>query len=204
MFYPIIFDELYKEINEFIIPNIIPHRYMISSYGKIYDMHENKFINISMHSQGYYNVNLMTKNGSKQFLLHRLVAMAFVQGDRTLVVNHKDGIKTNPNSINLEWVTQSQNNIHAFENDLAPRGEKSVVSIITEVQVRKICELLDMYKYRYQEIADMVNLVSPDIAAFIKCIYKGESWRHISKDYTFAKNNYQEAKSGKYRAYNRY
>jgi len=63
-----------------------------------------------------YPVVKLSKNGKKcHFGVHRLVATAFIENPLELPqVNHKDGIKTNNHSSNLEWVTCSENAIHAF------------------------------------------------------------------------------------------
>ena len=53
---------------------------------------------------------------NKMFTVHRLVALHFVPGrtNERDVVNHKDGNKNNNHVSNLEWVTYSENNKHAF------------------------------------------------------------------------------------------
>lgn len=55
----------------------------------------------------------------KSFLVHRLVAYAFmpeVEGKKS--INHKDGNPRNNKVENLEWCNHLENNRHAFENSL--------------------------------------------------------------------------------------
>jgi hypothetical protein len=69
-----------------------------------------------LNSRGYPQITL-SKNGRKHtFLIHRLVAMAFVKNpNKYKEVNHKDGNKLNNKASNLEWVTRSENLIHAIK-----------------------------------------------------------------------------------------
>ena len=47
-------------------------------------------------------------------LVHRLVATAFVPGDQSLTVNHKDRARDNNVATNLEWVTMGDNHRHSY------------------------------------------------------------------------------------------
>lgn len=60
------------------------------------------------------------KNGKeKTFLVHRLVAYAFIpEVEGKVSINHKDGNPRNNRVENLEWCNHLENNRHAFENGL--------------------------------------------------------------------------------------
>lgn len=58
--------------------------------------------------------------------VHCLVAEAFF-GKRDLLVNHKDGNKSNNKLENLEYVTYQQNAIHAYKIGLNPGSKKREV-----------------------------------------------------------------------------
>ena len=68
---------------------------------------------------GYKRVSLWKNKMVKDFLVHRLVAMAFIEKvDGKDIINHKDGIQWNNHVSNLEWCTYQENNAHAVENGL--------------------------------------------------------------------------------------
>jgi hypothetical protein len=66
-------------------------------------------------NNGYCRV----KVNRKEYGMHRLVAIAFIDNPYDKPdVNHIDGNKQNNNVINLEWVTKSENMLHAFNAGL--------------------------------------------------------------------------------------
>jgi hypothetical protein len=68
---------------------------------------------------GYKRVTLWKSRAGKQFLVHRLVCMAFHPNPDNLPdVNHIDGNPSNNSAENLEWITPKGNLIHAYENKL--------------------------------------------------------------------------------------
>ena len=71
-------------------------------------------------THGYPSV-ILCKNGKhhKNHRVHRLVAQAFIPNPQNKIdINHINGIKTDNRVKNLEWVTRSENLIHAFKTGL--------------------------------------------------------------------------------------
>lgn len=71
-------------------------------------------------AQGYLCTRMLKENGSSTAeFVHRLVAEAFIPNPDDLpTVNHKDGNKHNNVVDNLEWASFSDNNQHAYDNNL--------------------------------------------------------------------------------------
>lgn len=104
--------------------------YEISSYGRVKNIKTNNILKGDANSCGYRRVILYDKNRKQRFFIHRLVAEVFIHNfEDKPQVNHIDGDKTNNRLDNLEWVSQSENEIHAIRNKLKGswRGEFIVV-----------------------------------------------------------------------------
>ena len=90
-------------------------RYIAFSDGRIANANTGKVLSPGKMSKGYMTVCLY--DGSvpkkpKSFLVHRLIAVAFL-GDCDLQVNHKNGDRSDNRLENLEWVTNQENIDHA-------------------------------------------------------------------------------------------
>lgn len=94
--------------------------YQINNDGQIKNVKTNKILVGDINSAGYKRVTLYTPN-KKRFFIHRLVAEHFCNKPsnyQELVVNHIDGNKLNNNYKNLEFITRSENDLHAFKLNL--------------------------------------------------------------------------------------
>lgn len=105
-----------------IILDNISTSYYITKDGKCYNENTKKYLKGQENAKnGYFSYNLTMPDGSKKRVYaHQLVATAFIEKDDEAKdqVNHKDGDKLNNCVDNLEWVTQSENQKHAIQNEL--------------------------------------------------------------------------------------
>lgn len=93
--------------------------YEIDENGKVTNLITKNQLKGSISEQGYLYYRLSKDNSKKMFYAHRLVAEAFLPNPNNLpVVNHIDGNKLNNNVNNLEWVSYSENVLHAHQTNL--------------------------------------------------------------------------------------
>lgn len=84
--------------------------YLVYESGKIWSNKTNKFLKPAYNKGGYASVELFNENGSRRFLIHRLVAFAFIPNPNNYPqVNHKDENPANNNVDNLEWCSATYN-----------------------------------------------------------------------------------------------
>jgi len=93
--------------------------YDVSDLGELRNRVTGERHNGWLDSKGYRAVRLRKNGKSKSIRLHILVARAFL-GPRpaSKEANHKDGVKTNNNRGNLEYISHLENMRHCFSHGL--------------------------------------------------------------------------------------
>ena len=103
-------------------------RLEVSNLGKLRNTRTKHIYKTSL-SNGYYTVCISpgSRSDLKAFKIHRCIAETFIENiyDRNMVINHKNGIKVDNSIDNLEFVTYSENVLHALKAGL----RKSKLSI---------------------------------------------------------------------------
>jgi hypothetical protein len=90
--------------------------YLVSNDGRVRGTKSKKELKYNYTYNGYRRVKLYRDAKGKTFMVHRLVANAFIANPQNKAqVNHKDGNKQNNTVGNLEWVTQAENLVHAVK-----------------------------------------------------------------------------------------
>ena len=96
--------------------------YVISRSGELYSRNVGRLLRPYVDAMGYSMFGLNPDLGARTILgTHRLLALAFLpypEGVDKMDVNHKDGVKSNNDLKNLEWVTRKGNCDHAYSSGL--------------------------------------------------------------------------------------
>lgn len=187
--------EVWKEITQDIIPDISP-MYAVSNYGRVVNYMTGFMIRAYDCNGEYQRVTLYLEGNRKTrvFSVHRLVVSVFDNIPYTnpgLVVNHLDGDPSNNRYGNLELTTYSGNSQHAYDIGLHKKyyGEDHPNSTYTNEQVHLVCKMLED-RASYDDIARALGKEpGKNINGFISMIRRGESWPHISCQYTFPEVN---------------
>lgn len=144
--------------------------YMVSSYGNVKSIKNNKILKNHVTDQGYCIVSLYDnpKKG-KHFKVHRLVAFSFIENKlNKRTINHKDGNKLNNCVDNLEWCTHSENHKHAYSKlnrkaaSLGRKGSKAFRSIpvLQYDKEGNFIKMFDSQKIASQELNISFNHIS--------------------------------------------
>ena len=130
------------------------NKYQVSDIGNVYSVFSKKILKQKTDKDGYMQLCLIAPNKKRKHeRVHRLVALMFCdKPEGHNVVNHKNMIKNDNRSCNLEWSTISKNTKHAYENNASIREKTKMASLkgaekssIT-IKVYKDDELVGVFK----------------------------------------------------------
>jgi hypothetical protein len=156
--------------------------YEVSNNGNVKSNHKRSkdkpLLNLRVTKKGYRRVKLSKNGKEKMFLVHRLVAEAFIPNPKNKpFVNHKNGLKNDNNLNNLEWVTAKENSVHAVINKLNNplRGENNGNSKLDVLKVIDIRTKYDGKKHTFKSLSKEYNVSK----TLIGSIVNKKIWKHI-------------------------
>lgn len=123
-------------------------------------------------------ISLSRGHSARRFLVHRLVAQAFVANPKRLAwVIHKNGDGACNRATNLLWVNQSEAVRRKYRSGSTRRlrGEKNPTSLLRNKDVRRIRRMLATGRWSQREIAHQFGVV-PMVISDIK---HRKTWSHV-------------------------
>jgi hypothetical protein len=141
-------------------------------------VHSQKELSAWIGHSGYYTVSAKLGPRRPKVFVHRLIAMAFVDGyAEGLTVNHINGNKLDNRPENLEWITRSENSKHEWKTGLVDlRGENAPNHKLTQRQVMHIRKALQL-----GVSSNSLSIIANVSASTIYLIQAGKRWKHIQE-----------------------
>lgn len=176
-------------------------RYEVSSLGKVRSIdrtiiytdgriftYPQRELKQTIDAYGYPRITIRNHSHHKTFKVHRLVAQAFIENPNNLKeVNHINGDKKDNRVCNLEWVSSSQNKLHAVRMGLSHpalnarqikgannRLSKILIAYKDGVEIKRWCPI-------YEAIKDGIRLGPLFHQMSLGRLYKGMSFKKIEK-----------------------
>lgn len=123
--------------------------YQVSTLGRVKSFHGRGGVSVRiLHSQkrshGYLGVTLAKDKVQTHYMIHRLVAEAFIDNPYNYPqVNHKDEDKTNNRVDNLEWCTAKYNSNYGIGAQRAAESRKKLPQLKRKVLCVETGEVFD-------------------------------------------------------------
>ena len=153
--------------------------YSVTRDGRVWSHAKKAFKVLQKSHKGYLRVALYSGKGKcKVHSVHRLVYEAFISAiPDDLFINHADGNKENNALSNLEVVTRSQNELHAYRElkRPTPKGSKNGHAKLDEDKVKQIRQLLSNGTHQ-RDIAKLMGVTQPRISE----VKNGRTWKHVA------------------------
>lgn len=163
--------EIWKDIDGY-------EGYQVSNLGNVKSLNygrtgKEKILQPSIKKNGYLMVKLWKDGKLKQYLIHRLVAKAFIPNPNGYpCVNHKNELKTDNRATNLELVS------HSFNANYGTRNKR----IAEKLSIPIYCVELDKVFPSIHEAYRQIGISDGSICLCLKGKRKsagGYHWRYI-------------------------
>lgn len=164
------------------------NNYSVSNFGRVRNDKRNHMMSPTLRSKNspYFAVCLTDNDGkAKRKNVHRLVAEAFIPNPNCKPqINHKDGDKENNHYSNLEWVTSSENSIHAYKLGLKKSTSAQIQKAINATKRPIINRTLGTI---HESIVEAAKYIGGQGSGISKCLsgerehYKGMHFAYLER-----------------------
>lgn len=164
--------------------------YQVSNLGRVKSLNyhrtgKEKILKPAKNTTNYFFVCLCKERKQKCFLVHRLVAQAFIPNNENKPqINHLDEDKTNNIVSNLQWVTAKENINYGTHNERMAKTLKS--------------------RKRSQETIEKMSIPIVQLTKTGDYIATYQGARHIGRDLGFHQSNITQCCKGKLKTANGY
>jgi hypothetical protein len=136
-----------------------------------------KVLTSSTSRNGYKRVRITHNRKTKGYLVHRLVALAFLGNNKGKpYVNHIDAIKHHNYVENLEWVTAKENTQHAISLGIHKvRGEDNGTALYKDEEVLSLIKTLTDSTIPLEAVAIEHNMT----LGMVKHVNYCRTWTHL-------------------------
>ena len=159
--------------------------YEVSNLGNVKSLSRNALLSKHRNNRGYLSVSLYKENVGKHYLVHRLVAQAFINNPFNLpYVNHKDENPINNVVSNLEWCSQSYNVNYGSAQERLSSKKISKKRGLKIAQYRANI-LVKTYDSASQIQRELGYNTTPILNCCRRGYYRGGKWVSVSQSYGF-------------------
>lgn len=152
-------------------------KYGVTKDGEVWSFKQNRLL-IPQNRGNYLKVTLYNDKGQrKQLSVHRIIAEVFChkRDPNQTYVNHINGDKHDNRSVNLEWVTASENSKHAIDTGLM-KGQPTKLG---HTQIKVFTLLQEGYSH---DTISRRTGVSKSMISNVNC---GTRWREAANEFGF-------------------
>lgn len=165
--------------------------YLISDHGRIKSLpkhvaysngqlrhYDEKILKLNF-SNGYRTISLVKEKQNTTHMSHILVGLHFIPNpENKPFLNHLDGDRSNNYYLNLEWSTNSENQLHAYNflGRKAVRGEQNGIAKLKESDIPVIRRL----RKDGMIIKDIAQIFGVSFEA-IRKVLTGKNWNWVTE-----------------------
>ncbi len=143
--------------------------YIIEKNGNVFSKYTNRYIKPKVNHKGYLYFGLRKDGKQKSIFQHRLIANYWIPNpENKPQVNHINCDKKDNRVENLEWCTQSENQLHSYRNGrVAAYKNKFSKDHNTS---KAIAIKKDNIVHTFESLTDASNYLSVSIQAISMCL----------------------------------